>query len=276
MRYDRLYTKLFCQPILIESSFRVGLELALLSLTQGQAPAVDFAARKVEPDRADKRADGILEIRGNTAVIHIDGAIDKNLSAWDRICFDATDLNDVDRALARVASDSSLPNVLLAITSPGGSVTGTPETADRIAGLCKTKNVFAWGEQMCSAAYWLASQCDQVFAPRSASVGSIGVYLALLDQSRRLEDMGVKMQVLQSGALKTAGAPWKAMSESERAHLQDRVDQIGAMFRAEVTKKRPQVEGASMEGQSFLGPAALEAGLIDAIVPSLDAALAQF
>ncbi|MES2569606.1 MAG: S49 family peptidase [Verrucomicrobiota bacterium] len=276
MRYDRVFTKLFCQPLLLESSFRIGLEMALLSVMQGSDIAPKFGARKIDKERADMRSEDILEIRGDTAIIHIDGAIDKNLSALDRLCFNATDLNDVDRALARIESNNSIRNVMLAIDSPGGSVPGTPETADRIAALCETRNVFAYGDQMCSAAYWLASQCDQIFAPRSASVGSIGVYLAIVDQSRRLEEMGVNMQVLQSGALKTAGAPWKPLSEEERDHLQDRVEQIGEMFRDAVTEKRPQVKQASMEGQSMLGPAALKAGLIDAIVPSLEAALQEF
>lgn len=276
MRYDRLYTKLFCQPLLLESSFRIGLEMALLSVMRGAPVETDFAMKKVEPERLDKRSDQLLEVRGNTAIVHIDGAIDKNLSAWDRLCFDATDLNDVDRALARIAADSTIRNVLLQIDSPGGSVPGVPETADRIAALCQTKNVFAYCDCACSAAYWLASSCDQIFAPRSASLGSIGVYLAIVDQSRRLEDMGLNVQVLQSGDLKTAGAPWKPLSESEGAYLQDRVDQIGVMFRAAVNLKRPQVAPETMQGQSFMGPAALQAGLIDGIVGSIDDALKQF
>ena len=131
MRFDRLYTKLFCRPVLLESATRVGFELALLSLMEGgtfeQAAAqfhgpdefrrraraafdeeradgegYSFQGRKVAPDRAKMRADGLLEMRGNdTALIHIAGTIDKNLSSWDRMCLDATDLADVDRALPR-------------------------------------------------------------------------------------------------------------------------------------------------------------------------------
>jgi len=135
----------------------------------------------------------------------------------------------------------------------------------------------------CSAAYWIACQCDQVLAPASASVGSIGVYLALLDQSQRLQDMGLNVQEIKSGNLKTAGAPWKPLSESEEAHLQERVDHIGAMFRAAVTSKRPQVQQPAMEGQSFIGDtpgedfqSALGAGLIDAVVATLEDALDEF
>jgi signal peptide peptidase SppA len=278
MRYDRVFTKLFCQPVLLEPSFRVGLEMALFALMRGEIPATPPMVRKIDPDTRDAYASMMLEMRStHTAIIHIDGAIDKNLSGMDRISFDATDLNDVDRAIAQVRSDPMVQNVMLAINSPGGTVPGVPETAARIAQLAAEKNTFAYVDgACCSAAYWLASQCDQIFAPQSSSSGSVGVYCAIIDQSRRMEDMGIAVETIQDGKLKTAGAPWKPLTKSERAHLQDRVNQIGEMFRRDVMNARPGLERDAMEGQSFLGPAAREAGLIDGLVSSLDEAIAQF
>jgi signal peptide peptidase SppA len=275
MRYDRIFTKLFCQPLLVEDSFRVGLEMALFSLMRGEIPSTPPMVKKVDPERSQKYADNQLEISGETAIIHIDGAIDKNLDALDRISFNATDLNDIDRAIARVASNMSIKNVMFAIDSPGGSVPGVPETATKIAALSREKNTAAFLQTGCSAAYWLACQVDQVFACPSSSVGSIGVYCAIVDQSRRLEEMGVHVETVQDGKLKTAGAPWKPLSESERASIQSRINQIGEMFRAAVTSKRPDVERATMEGQSFLGQAALDAGLIDHLVGDLEEAIAR-
>src|SRR5690606_34372824 len=109
----------------------------------------------------------------------------------------------------------------------------------------------------CSAAYWLASACDQIFASPSASVGSIGVYLALLDESRRLEDIGLKVETIKDGKLKGAGASWKPLTEDERAHFQTQVLQIGQMFRDGVTAKRGSVDIETMQGQAFFGRAAL-------------------
>jgi len=281
MRFERLFTKLFCQPVLLESSARIGFEMALLGLMNGDSlpPGISasFDLRKQSPDSMKKRTDGLLEIQGDTAIIHIDGAIDKHLSAFEAWCYDATDLNDVDRALAQAASNNEIANVLLAINSPGGSLTGVPETADRIADLAKDKNVFAFTDaQCCSAAYWLASACDQVFATSSAQVGSIGVYLALMDQSRRLEDMGIKIETIKDGKLKAAGAQWKTLTDEEKDHFQQTIYDIGTMFRAAVTAKRPQVSIDTMQGQSFIGQKALDAGLVDSLVKDKDAAIAQF
>ena len=276
MRYDKFFTKLFCQPLLLESGYRVGLEMALISLMRGQAPPMDFAMRKVDPDRQQTRSDQLLELRGDTAVIHIDGAIDKNLSWMDRLCLDATDLNDVNAAIARIANDRTITKVMFQIDSPGGSLPGVPETAARVAALSKTKSTAAYfGGLGCSAAYWIAGQCDQVFASNSSVVGSIGVYMALLDQSRQLEDMGIRIDALQDGSLKLAGAPWKPLGESERAYLQEHVNQVGAMFRGAIGKARPQVDRTAMEGQAFLGPAAEAEGLVDALLDDIEQAIGE-
>lgn len=277
MRYDRLFTKLFCSPLCLDAGVRAGFERVLLAFLSGAPVEPQFEARKMDPARADRYSDSLLEIDGKTATIHIDGAIDRHLSLLDRLCYDATDLNDVNRALDRVDADSGVKNVLLTINSPGGTVSGVPETAGKIAALAEKKNVFAFIDGMgCSAAYWLASGATQIYGSGSSTIGSIGVYLALLDQSRWLEDAGLKVETIKDGKLKAAGASWKPLTEDERAHFQDMVSQIGTMFRGAVTAKRPGVSTETMQGQGFFGQAALEAGLIDALLPDRAAALAQF
>jgi signal peptide peptidase SppA len=231
--------------------------------------------KKVDPEVSNYRSEKLLDVRGETAVIHVDGAIDKNLGWMDRISFSATDLMDVDRAIARAGADPKIYNVMFAFDSPGGTVPGVPETAARIAALGKVKNVAAYLDNGCSAAYWLAAMCSEIYAAPSSSSGSIGVYLAVLDESRALELLGIRIETLQDGNLKTAGAPWKPLSESEKKYLQDRTDQIGEMFRSAITSARPRVDAAAMEGQAFLGAAALEAGLIDSLCGSLDEAIAR-
>jgi protease-4 len=284
MRFDQFYTKLFCRPLCLEAGARISYEQTLLAMMKS-AQAPDLAAaqaafelRKSDPTRAAKRAEGILEMRGSdTAIVHIDGAIDKHLSDLDLLCMNATDLRDVDKALAKIDGDSKIENVLLAFNSPGGGITGVPETAARIADLATRKNVFSYTEtQLCSAAYWLASGTDQIFGTASAQVGSIGVYLALIDESRALDAMGIRVETIRDGKHKAAGASWKPLSEEDKAHFQKQVSQIGTMFRGAVNQKRPAVSVDTMQGQSFFGREALTAGLVDGIVSDLSGALRMF
>ena len=128
----------------------------------------------------------------------------------------------------------------------------------------------------CSAAYWLASQADQIFSTSSAQMGSVGVYLALLDQSTRLANMGLKVNLIKDGNLKAAGSGLQPLTDEERAHFQAQVSQIGAEFRLAVNSKRPSVSKDTMQGQSFFGGRNVDLGLSDATVADLDEALAQF
>jgi signal peptide peptidase SppA len=307
MRYDRLFTKLYCEPLLLKVGAWRGFERALLnhaanfaatgdklpmrasagalgfsradSVTPDQTPDQDWLRHNkiVEATQQQMRLDNVYRKQGDVAVIKIDGVIDKHISRFDMDCYGGYDIADLDRALALAAADPDIRNVMLEIRSPGGSVTGVPESAAKVAQLARTKNVFAFTDGMCcSAAYYIASQADQIFGTASSDVGSIGVYCALLDISKQLEAEGVAVNFIKDGKFKGMGAPFKPLTDEERQLFQDEVEKIGSMFRAAVTSKRPQVSIDTMQGQSFFGDSALDVGLVDAIVPDLSSALAQF
>jgi len=92
-----------------------------------------------------------------------------------QLLFGATDIEDIMEAVNAAAVRPDVQAVFLDIDSPGGSVSGTPELAQAVSDLCKAKYTYAFsGGQMCSAAYWVASQCDAIYVSPSARVGSIG------------------------------------------------------------------------------------------------------
>jgi protease-4 len=163
--------------------------------------------------------------------------------------------------------------VVLSINSPGGSVTGIPESAARVAALTKTKEVHAFVDAMaCSAAYYIASQADHIAAAPSAILGSIGVYMAVLDATRNLEMEGYKVDLITAGKYKAMGSPFKPLSSEERAMLQSSCDALHADFRAAVKSGRraatdagghQTVADSAMEGQWFDGKQALENRLVD-------------
>lgn len=283
MRYDRLFTKLY-RPLLLEPRAWHGFERALLALVGQALPLAgneESSPYKTGPMSADakrQRMDSVLEMASNdTALLHVNGAIDKHISAMEMECFGGYDLRDLDNAIASVAADPAVANVMLVINSPGGSVTGVPETASKLAALAKTKNLFAYTDGMCcSAAYWLAAQADQIFGTASSDIGSIGVYCALLDLTAQLDYEGVKVNFIKDGAYKGMGAPFKPLTTDERAMFQAEVDKIGSMFRSAVTSNRPKVSIDVMQGQSFFGDDAVSAGLADSIVADLGEALGHF
>jgi signal peptide peptidase SppA len=217
------------------------------------------------------RLDKVLKVYGNVAVVRVNGVIDKKLTQFEMDCYGGCDLEDVDAALAMAAANPKVSDVVLDFHSPGGSVTGTPETAARVAEMRKTKEMHAFVSTMCcSAAYYIASQADVIAAAPSAIVGSIGVYMAILDQTRKLEDEGLKVELIKAGRLKAMGASFKALTDEERDILQAEVDSIWSQFKAACTTLRP-VSEADMQGQWFNGAQGKERKMVDAVTnASLD------
>jgi ClpP class serine protease len=129
--------------------------------------------------------------------------------------------------------------------------------------------------EMASAAYWIGSQADRVVATPSATVGSIGVYMAFADVSKAYESMGVKMEVIKSGTLKGAGIEGTSLSEGQRADLQAQVDSIHADFRSAVRSKRRLVDDSNMEGQVFSGKVGAQKGLVTGLTTSFNQLLGE-
>jgi protease-4 len=126
----------------------------------------------------------------------------------------------------------------------------------------------------CSAAYYIASQADHIAAAPSAVLGSIGVYMALVDATRAAEMEGYKVELITAGKYKAMGSPFKPLSDEERAMFQAEVDAIYAEFKAAVRdgRRAPTERGghqtvadSAMQGQAFNGRAALENRLVDSL-----------
>lgn len=277
MRFPRLLSKLYASPIMITPQVRASLEKALDLYLAGGIPArSEESRRSMNSGRERKqRIDSIYETEGKLGIIRISGVIDKHVAAADLECYGGVDLDDVDGAIEQARADASVKHVLMVIDSPGGSATGVPETAKRVASLAKEKPVTVFSDSMiCSAAYFIAAAASEIIITESTDVGSIGVYMALLDQSRQLDAQGITVNLVKAGKYKAAGAPFVALGDEERAIFQAQVDQIYASFTSAVRAGRPGVDSEALEGQTFLGVRALQVGLADDLALGLDEVIA--
>lgn len=287
--YPRLFQKLFCQPVLVLESVRYSLESVLLQRMGlnhgGIAPSADIGdsgrpiqewiqfSKDYDATLQELRIENIYKRFGNVAVVSLDGVIDKHVSQFEMDCYGAADIADFDTALNIAAADPKVERVVLHINSPGGSVTGIAESAARVAALAEEKEVHAFVDVMaCSAAYWIASQADHLAAAPSAILGSIGVYMAVIDGTRAAEMEGYKVDLITAGRFKAMGSPFKPLSDEERGMLQNGVTAIHGDFKAAVRAGRRRateagghqsVSDSVMEGQWFDGKVAFENRLAD-------------
>lgn len=288
MNYPRIFGRMYCQPLLVEQAWFHSAHQVLLPRIRGgadsslEAALMDVNAavptKSIEGRRAQRCYPRDAMIGGQprlytfakpgVAVVPVYGVLAKNLSSFEESCGGGTDINPIAHALAQAASDSEVEKIVLDIDSPGGEVTGIPELGSRIRSIdASGKPVIAFSDATtASAAYWIASQAGEFYVTPSSRQGSIGVYAAWLDETVALEMKGYSLELFAAGKHKAMGMPFRGLSEEEREMLQANVDSIYADFKNAVVSNRPRVEDATMQGQMFRAPEALERGLVDGIV----------
>ncbi len=209
----------------------------------------------------------------NTVVFLIWGTLGRAWTENEKWWLDAIDVDDVTAALAQIPTTTK---VVFWFRSPGGIVTGIPETAAILAAAQSRFRIFdAFSDDMCaSAAMWWASQFRRIYITPTADIGSIGVYLASYDLSGYLEKNGVKLDLFKAGTMKGAGVMGSSLNAEQREHLQAGVNESYRQFTADVLKQRTIAE-EFMQGQCLTGQAAIEANLADGIFPSITDYLAS-
>lgn len=211
--------------------------------------AAYFDARFSLPEAAENP---LLMMEDGVGIIRLHGPLMRDPDLISTLLFGATDINQVADAVRQAADSKEVKSILLDIDSPGGTVNGTPELAQVVADASKLKTIYAFSAgQMCSAAYWVASQCQAVYASPSARVGSIGVMLPFIDSAEKFRSQGLKVEVFAAGKFKGMGTPGVPLSEEQRALLQADVEEIAADFKEAVLARGRRIPDEAMEGQSF-------------------------
>lgn len=205
---------------------------------------------------------------GSLAIITIRGIIGNELTELEKM-MGCVDVDDVEEMLEDCERDPAIKHILFVYNSPGGTVTGVPELANRIAA-CKKHTIGYTRSQACSAAFWCMSQCDDVYASGSSTVGSIGVYIAFLNESKAYEMEGYSMEVISAGWAKAAGFPGTNMSPEQKNLLLSGVNSTHNQFQTAIQRKRTLADVKDMQGQCWSGTEAAAKMLITGIKDTLD------
>jgi len=206
---------------------------------------------------------------GRVAQISVVGSISRRSSIWSE-WFGGASVDGLIAALRNVAADPDVKTVLLNIDSPGGTVDGLPELAAEIRTLRESKHVVALANSLAaSAAYWIASQADEIVATPEALIGSIGVFTLHVDWSAFNERVGIKPTYIAAGKYKTEANPDQPLDDEARDYLQTLVEEAYSLFVADVAKGRG-VSAATVrsdygEGRVLTAKDAKAAGLIDRV-----------
>jgi signal peptide peptidase SppA len=207
---------------------------------------------------------GGYEVVDGVAIIQLRGPMMKHSSS---LSANASTIA-TRRAISNAEADDEVDSIMFMIDSPGGTVSGTQDLASRVAKT--TKPTVAFIEDLgASAAYWVASQCDEIVAnAETALIGSIGTYSVVYDSSEAAEKEGVKVHVIRSSELKGSGVPGSEVTDEMIADYRRVIDALNEQFLKAVADGR----GVSIErvrgwadGRVHPAEEALRLGLIDRI-----------
>ncbi len=218
------------------------------------------------PARTQKGADA----GGGVTVVPLKGMITPNAGLLGALFGVRGGLEAFRTDLLEAATSPDVQHIVLNVDSPGGLVDLVPEVSALIREVRGAKPVTAVANTMAaSAAYWLASQADELVVTPSGEVGSIGVYMMHVDRSAALEAKGLDVTLTSAGKYKTEGNEFEPLSGSARKNRQERVDTIYGMFVDDVAAGRGVTDGMVIngygEGRTMMATEAVDNGLADRV-----------
>ena len=206
-------------------------------------------------------------VQDGVGVARIDGAMAK---------FDGkyTEANTVRirQAVRQASADPDVGALVLRIDSPGGNVAGTAELAADVKAAADAKPdkpVWAYIEDLgASAAYWVASQADKIFANEMALIGSIGTYAVVDDASKAYEMAGIKTHVISTGPYKGSLIEGSEVLPEHLNEVREIVEGFNSHFLAAVSAGRGmdrKALGAVTDGRVWIASEAKRLGLVDQV-----------
>lgn len=245
-----------------------------------QAGALDalIATAQAMPDRGAYREDGdmaphgsrpehLISIDNGIGVLSIEGPLFARfgIESW---WYGGSAYDVIGAAFDMLLADTNVSQIVLLIDSPGGTVTGCFELADKVYAARGTKPITAVANDSAySAAYAIASAADRIVIPRSGGLGSIGVRCQHVDISRALDRIGYTVTTIVSGSKKADFDSTAPLSDSARSEMQAEVDRLADIFVETVARNRGLDADAvrGLQAGCLFGPSAIAAGLGDAI-----------
>ena len=245
-----------------------------------QAGALDalIATAQAMPDRGAYREDGdmaphgskpehLVSVENGIGVLSIEGPLFARfgIESW---WYGGSAYDVIGAAFDMLLADAGVTQIVLLIDSPGGTVTGCFELADKIYAARGQKPITAVASDSAySAAYAIASAADRIVIPRSGGLGSIGVRCQHVDISRALDRIGYTVTTIVSGSKKADFDSTAPLSDSARSEMQDEVNRLADIFVETVARNRGLDADAvrGLQAGCLFGPSAIAAGLGDAI-----------
>lgn len=177
-------------------------------------------------------------------------------------------------------SDEEVKALLLAINTPGGTVTASDILYREIVKFKKEtggKVVVSMMDLATSGGYYIALSSDYITAHPTTVTGSVGALFLRPKVSGLMEKVGVDVEISKSGKNKDMGSPFRKSTGDEKDIFQGLIDEMAGRFKNILVENRKIDESHFNDifsARVYHSADALKLGLIDEIC-YLDEAIAS-
>lgn len=261
----RLKSKLVNTPHLIDSS---AFEAIMDYVNKRCEGGVDIDKRAEVEDEAPTRY--LYNEDTATGVLYVEGPLTyKPVTVMGFDC-GGTSYEGL-KADFEAMVEQGVKTVAFMVDSPGGEAYAMMDTANYIRNLADSNGVdiIAYVDGLsASAGYGLTAIADQIISSKDSELGSIGVLIRLMNDSKKLEKEGIERTFITAGKEKIPFTEDGGFRKEFLEDLQHKVDVLYEEFTGHVAKYRNMSVEAVRDTQAktFLAQEAVELGLADKVM----------
>ena len=285
--YAHIASRVLNTPLLLEPSYArtffsaLSTQLNINSLvdaegTQLTGEKIRMPAASFSKGRDRERP---YEIVDGVAVVPVSGSLTHKLGSL-RPYSGMTGYDGIIAQVSLAMGDPEVKGVFLDCDTPGGEVAGCFDTARQLRDMANQAGKPLWSlayDMHCSAGMALASASSRRLITQTGVAGSVGVVMAHADQSQHMQEQGIKVTLIHSGAHKVDGNPYQSLSKDALASFQASTDQLRLEFAQLVADHIGLSVDAVLatEAQVYRGQEAVDVGFADSVVNGHEA-IAEF
>ena len=256
----RLRSKMFDTPLLVDSkSFE-----SILSYVDKRCEG-DVVVSKEAADEYSMYSTLYYQ-ESNLGVIHISGPLTNKSTGWEAFC-GGTSYESIKEDFEALMEDGA-KTVAFMVESGGGEAYGMMDTGNYLRKLADENGVriISYVDGLsASAAYGLTAISDEIISNKDSEIGSIGVLIRLMNDSKALEMKGYERSFISAGNEKIPFAEDGSFRKEFLDDLQYKVDALYKDFTEYVAEHRNlSVEAVrNTQAKTFLAEDAIALGLAD-------------
>lgn len=263
----RLRSKLFDTPLLVDSK---SFESILNYVDKRCEGTVDVAPKA---DSEFSMYSTLHYAESNLGVIHISGPLTNKPTGWEAFC-GGTSYESIKEDFEALLEEG-VKTVAFMVESGGGEAYGMMDTGNYLRKKADENGVkiISYVDGLsASAAYGLTAISDEIISNKNSEIGSIGVLIRLMNDSKALEMKGYERSFISAGTEKIPFAEDGSFRKEFLDDLQYKVDALYKDFTEYVAEHRNlSVEAVrNTQANTFLAEDAIALGLADKVMTQED------